>query len=473
MPKEVVMPRLSDTMSEGTVSKWLKQQGQAIVKGEVIAEIETDKATQELESYDSGVLSQILVAEGTTVPLGTPIAMIALPGEPGVAAPPALAQNGAAAAPASAPPAAQTPTTAQAAATASAPEATGERRPAASSQAVSAAPAPAAARPAAQPQPAAQAPAAAQAAPAADEERLRVSPIARRIAEEHGLDLHEIQSSGPGGRIVKEDVEAVVDGRTAASVAASATAAAPQAPATAVPLVAATLSTEAGEVFPLNRMQQTIARRLTQSMVEAPHFYVTTEIDMTEAAAFRKSLNASGEPGVSFNDLIIKAAALTLAKFPVVNASWDNGRLILRQSINVGFAAAMPETRGPGGLVVPVVTDADKRTLRQIALETKALIEKARAGRITERELGGATFSVSNMGMFDVDQFTAIISPPQSAILAVGSIVKKPVVKDDQIVIGDRMRVTLSIDHRVFYGATAAQFLQEVKRILEHPLAMV
>ncbi|MBI4497857.1 MAG: 2-oxo acid dehydrogenase subunit E2, partial [Chloroflexi bacterium] len=247
---------------------------------------------------------------------------------------------------------------------------------------------------------------------------------------------------------------------------------APPAPEVAPPAAAAP---EEAEVFQLNRMQQFIARRMVQSKVELPHFYVTTEIDMTEAGTFRRALNEAlaGETSVTFNDLVLKAVALTLRRFPAVNATWDNGRLLVHRRVNVGFAVAMAEERGPGGLVVPVIPDADQKSLRQIATETKELGEKARAGRITERELAGATFSISNLGMFGVDQFTAIISPPQSAILAVGAIGKKPVVQDDQIVVRDRMRVTLSVDHRVFYGATAAQFLQELKRILERPMMLM
>jgi pyruvate dehydrogenase E2 component (dihydrolipoamide acetyltransferase) len=446
MPKDVVMPRLSDTMSEGTVAKWRKRVGDEVKKGEIIAEIETDKATQDLESYDSGILTQILVNEGETVPLGTTIAVIAAPNE--------VQANGGGAAPAvPGAPAAPPPSPTRAA-------------------------------------PAAAVPTAAAAAPAPvreEGERIKASPVARRLAQEHGVDLAAVSGTGPEGRIVKEDIEHYLAQRAAAPPAAAPAApaappvapTAPPVPAPEAPVpveaAAAPAAEEGVEYFQLNRMQQTIARRMVQSRREAPYFYATTEIDMGEAGRFRRSLNEAlaGETSVSFNDLVVKACALALQKFPVVNASWADGQLALHKAINVGFAVAVPAEQGPGGLVVPVIRNADQKSLRQIAMEAKALIEKARNNRLSETDMAGATFSISNLGMYDIDQFTAIISPPQSAILAVGAIVKKPVVKDDQIVVGERMRVTLSVDHRVIYGLTAAQFLQELKRILEHPLTMV
>ena len=504
MAKEVVMPRLSDTMSEGTVSKWRKQVGDEIKKGEIIAEIETDKATQDLESYDSGILTQIVVNEGQTVALGATIALISAPGE--VSAPAGGGETAAAPAPVAA------VATAPAAATANAPTpATTATPPAATPPAdgqapvapVAPAPAAASAAPAAPATPAAPtgeaaAPAAATAeTPSAttvheEGERIKASPVARRMAQEHDIDLATVTGTGPEGRIIKEDIEnylkqppAPPAAPTAPDVMAPADSATPAAPASEAAGPQAPAAAEAApsqpaaavdgvEYFELNRMQRTIARRMVESRQQAPYFYATTEIDMGDAGRFRKSLNEAlaGETSVSYNDLVMKACALALRKFPLVNAGWADGRLAMNRDVNVGFAAAVPAEQGPGGLVVPVIRNVDQKSLRQIAIEAKQLIEKARNNRLSETDLSAATFSVSNLGMFEIDQFTAIINPPQSAILAVGSITKKPVVKDDQIVIGERMRVTLSVDHRVFYGLTAAQFLQEVKRVLEHPFVM-
>lgn len=492
MAKEVVMPRLSDTMSEGTVSKWRKQVGDEVKKGEIIAEIETDKATQDLESYDSGVLTQIVVNEGETVPLGATIALIGAPGD----APAAAGDGGTPAPPAAATPAAEAPVSAQSAPTAPPPAAAASATlpvpaappaavPPANAQAPAAPVVPAA--PVNGPLPATQAatPAAPAGAVQEDGERIKASPVARRMAQEHDINLSTVTGTGPEGRIVKDDIENYLRQPAAAPVApvAPAAPAAPEttaAPATPVaPAVEATApeaapTREGVEYFELNRMQRTIARRMVESRQQAPYFYATTEIDMGETGRFRKSLNEAlaGETSVSFNDLVVKACALALRKYPVVNAGWADGRLAMNRDVNIGFAAAVPAEQGPGGLVVPVIRNVDQKSLRQIAIEAKQLIEKARNNRLSETDLSAATFSVSNLGMFEIDQFTAIINPPQSAILAVGSITKKPVVKDDQIVIGERMRVTLSVDHRVFYGLTAAQFLQEVKRVLEHPFVM-
>jgi pyruvate dehydrogenase E2 component (dihydrolipoamide acetyltransferase) len=409
MPVEVVMPRLSDTMEEGTVLKWLHKEGEEVKKGEPLLEVATDKANMELEAYDSGTLEQITVGEGQTVPVGTQIALIRKPGEKGVAA----------AAPREAAPAAK-------------PEA-----PAV-----------------------AEAPAAAPAPPAEEVgERIKASPLARRLAEEHGVDLSQIPGTGPGGRITKEDVDEHLAQRGPVPAAAPA----PTAPPPPAPPAGA-------REVPLTRMQDTIVRRMVESKTTVPHFYVTMEVDMGEAGRLRKAANeaAGGAQEISYNDIVVKAAALALRRFPEVNASYREGRILMNDVINVGIAVALAE-----GLVVPVIHDVDKKTLRQIASDAKEAIERARTGRLAPDDYVGGTFTVSNLGMFDVDEFSAIINPPQSGILAVGSVKPKPVVLDGEVKVADRMRVTLSADHRVYYGATAAQFLKEVKRLLESPLEIL
>ncbi|MHB1134042.1 MAG: dihydrolipoamide acetyltransferase family protein [Chloroflexota bacterium] len=517
MPVEVVMPRLSDTMEEGTILKWLKKIGDEVTKGEPLVEVATDKANMELEAFESGVLDQVLVKEGETVPIGTQIAFLRKPGEAAsAAAPQAPAQQPAPApdaAPQQAPPAAPPPQQEAP----SAPEAAPQEPPAAaqpapleaaapeappSGQAPTAPPvpspeaaaaaelpvpppapetaAPAAAAPPpttepAQPQPPAAEPAPSEpaAAEAEGEERIKASPLARRLAEEHGLDLSAVAGTGPGGRVTREDVEEFRAARQAAPAEAPA-----QAPPAEAPTPAATSTTPLGvpaaaapvAAQPLTRMQETIVRRMVESKQQVPHFYVTMEIDMREAARLRKAANAAaaGSFEISFNDLVIKGVALTLRKFPHVNAFYKEGRIQFNQEINVGMAVALDD-----GLVVPVIHNADSKSLRQIAADAKGVAERARTGRLQSDDYLGGTFTVSNLGMFGVEEFAAIINPPQSGILAVGAVQPKPVVLDGEIKVAERMRVTLSADHRVYYGATAAQFLKELKRLLESPLEMV
>ena len=414
MAVEVVMPRLSDTMEEGTVLKWLKKVGDEVKKGEPLIEVATDKANMEMESFEEGVLDKILVGEGETVPIGTPIAELRKPGEAPVAA----------AAPA-APKAAPSPAEAPQAPAAAAPPAT---------------------------------------APLEEGGRLKASPLARRLAEEHGLDLRQITGTGPGGRITREDVEELLARRPeAAPAAAPAAPAAPVAP-TAPPPAAL------GQLVPLTRMQETIVRRMVESKQTVPHYYVTIEVDMGEAGRLRRAANAAagGAFEISYNDLVIKATALTLRKFPLVNASYRDGRIQMNEEINIGVAVALPD-----GLVVPVIHNAVAKSLRQIASEAKEVFERARTGRLHPDDYIGGTFTVSNLGMYDVDEFAAIVNPPQSGILAVGAVKPTPVVLDGEIKVAERMRATLSADHRVYYGATAAQFLKELKRLLENPLEIV
>jgi pyruvate dehydrogenase E2 component (dihydrolipoamide acetyltransferase) len=406
MPADVNMPKLSDTMEEGTVLEWKKRDGEEVHRGEVLAEIESDKASFEIEAEGDGVL-HIAVEKGQAVPVGQLIGRIG--GEAPVAAAPA-------------PPA----------------------------------PAPAAPeRPAAPAQPATPP----QRAPASNgAERVKASPIARRLAEELGVDLAAVTGSGPEGRIVKEDVLAVAErsGRRTAV----ATAPAPR-PAGA----------EVEQVEP-NRMQATIARRMTESKTTVPHFYVTVEARVDEAVRLRQQLKETvpNADRVTMTDLLTRACAIALTRFPEVNASWVDGRFQRKRSVNIGLA--VPPAQGMG-LLVPVVHDVDRKDLVQISIDARQVIERARSGKPLPGDLEGGTFSISNLGMYGVDEFNAIINPPESAILAVGAIKDAPVVEDGRLTVGKVMRMTLSVDHRVFYGATAAQFMAEVKRLVENPVSLV
>jgi len=455
----VQMPRLSDSMETGRIIHWLKKEGDDVVKGEPLVEIESDKANIEVEAYASGKLSKILVKEGDSAPIGAVIAEIggaastAQKSDSGPAqaeAPKPLATNPeahvrqaekAAAVPARVAPAAHE-------------EGGGEQYPQGGTDDRT------------------EVGAAAQAAlnlirrPAGQSngERQKISPVARRIAEEQGVELSSVRGTGPGGRILKEDVEAAAAaGKSGRSGAAAVTTAPAGAPAVSRP-------TGESEIVELSKMQTTVAMRLAQSKFSAPHFYVTSEIAMDDAVRLRQMFNEAVDraEAISVNDLVVKAVALALTKFPEVNASWADGRIERKRDINIGIAVGLAD-----GLIVPVVRNADRKPLKQIALEARQLIERAKAKKAGAQDYQGNTFTVSNLGMYDVDQFTAIINPPDSAILAVGSIEDKAVVKDGHVVAGKRMRVTLSVDHRVFYGVTAAQFLQEVKRLLQSPMALV
>ncbi len=423
MPEQVIMPRLSDTMTEGTVSKWLKHPGDKVKKGEPLVEIETDKANIELEAYASGTLARIILIEGQSAPVGNLIGEIALPGEPLESA--ALATPSAAAT-----------ATAATAATAASVAPVAAVAPQASVPATLAAPAPRQAG-----------------VPAHQAGRLRASPMARRLARELGVNLSAVRGTGPLGRIQKDDVES----SAVAKPMARATAPAPT-------------TADDVELVPLSRMQQTIVRRMVESKATIPHFYVSMEVDMQAAVDVLDGLNdgLAKDERMTINDLILKACALTLKAFPEVNSFYADGQLYRHKRINVGFAVAIPN-----GLVVPVVRDVDQKNLRQISLDTKALVKKTRDGKIEPADYEGGTFSVSNLGMYGVDEFTAIINPPQSAILAVGAVQEKPVVRDGQIVISKRVMLTLSADHRVFYGFTGAEYLRDLKQRLEKPLSII
>src|SRR5438034_3346527 len=473
---DVQMPRLSDSMETGKVLRWLKKEGEEVKKGEPLVEIESDKANIEVEAYASGKLNKIVVPEGESAPIGAVIAEIGDGGAAPRTEKPAEPQGQAPAAESE--PKAQTPSADSPKPHASRPEAHVDQADKAMAKtAQQAADSGGEQYPHGGPDDRTEVGAAAQAAlsaiprPAAPEngERQRVSPVARRLAEEHGVDLRQVQGSGPGGRITKEDVEAAA--QQGGQRQAAAPVAAPTAPGVAREERQPTpRPKEEVEVVELSKMQTTIAMRLAQSKFSAAHFYVTSEIAMDDAVRLRQMFNEAVDKSeaISINDLIIKAVALALTKFPEVNASWADGRIERKRDINIGIAVGLPDR-----LIVPVLRNADQKSLKAIAGASKQLTERARTNKAAAQDYLGNTFSISNLGMYDVDQFTAIINPPDSGILAVGAIEDKPVVKDGQIVPGKRMRVTLSVDHRVFYGVTAAQFLQEVKRLLQSPMALV
>jgi pyruvate dehydrogenase E2 component (dihydrolipoamide acetyltransferase) len=459
--KTVEMPKMGDTMEEGKILRWIKHEGDMVKKGESLAEVETDKVNIEIEAFAGGVLRKILVPEGESAPIGAGIALIGAPDEPlpgeasgGTTA----ASNVSSAASSSSGAQSATPTTS---ATPSAPI----------RNTVPIAPTATAA-------PAAQTPATTEA-----NGRIFISPLARRYAQEQGIDYAAIRGTGPNGRIIKLDVDAALAQAAQTAVpaqpvqpAAPTAPTAPAAPTAPLPEPETALpAVDTGETveIPLTAMRRTIARRLSQSMQTAPHFYVTSVIDTGKLAELRAQINAyaATDPApvkVSFNDLIIKAVAKALLRMPQVNVSFAEDRLIQKKQVHVGMAVALEQ-----GLIVPVIRNADTRGILDIARESRWLADAARNGKLRPEDFSGGTFTVSNLGMFDVDSFTAVINPPESAILAVGSITPTPVVVDGQVVVRDRMKVTLSSDHRAIDGATAARFLQEVKRLLEEPFGLL
>jgi pyruvate dehydrogenase E2 component (dihydrolipoyllysine-residue acetyltransferase) len=427
---EITMPRLSDTMEEGTIGRWLKKPGDEIKKGDILAEIETDKATMDLEAYETGTLQQILVQEGETVPIGQVVALIGSG---------AAVQQPAQPAPAAAKAGADGAGHEEVAAAVPVESASKEEEASTQSKSPS----------------------------FAESGGVKASPLARRMAEEHSMDLSQIQGTGPGGRIVRDDIEDVLEHRGVSPSPAPEPAAPPQ----AVPSPVSPQETGVAEVSKLSRVRMLIARRLTESKQTIPHFYVSSEVDMTDTLTMRQTLNADiGEDGVkvTVNDLIVKACALALEKFPEVNSSIKEDQLITYKHINVGFAVDVPT-----GLVVPVIRETNSKGVRSIARESKALIAKARANKLAPTDLEGGTFTVSNLGMMDASSFIAVINPPQAAILAVASTRKQFVPVDGQPVIRDLMPMTLSADHRILYGATVARFLQEVKRLLQNPYSLL
>jgi pyruvate dehydrogenase E2 component (dihydrolipoamide acetyltransferase) len=449
---EIVMPRLSDSMEEGTILQWLKKLGDDVAVGDELVEIETDKANMAYESDVAGTLSEILVQEGETVAIGTPIATVgdaeastrdgggtdrtaAGPVTAGDPPPPPVAKASSGAGPPTVPPAE----------------------------------------------------AAINAPPASNGggERLKASPVARRIAKEQNLNLAQLQGSGPGGRIVKADVElaassaggavggtapeeASATGRGGGSPAATGPAADAVSPASATPGPETAKGTVSYE--DPSKLQSTVARRMSESKATAPHFYLEAEIDMSRLVAARGQIKAGAKKGdvvPSFNDMVVKACALALREHPRANGAYRDGRFELYSRVNVGVAVAARDA-----LVVPTIFDADQKNLRQIAGDSRALAQRVRDGQITPPELSGATFTVSNLGMFGIDSFAAVINPPQAAILAVGAISERPVVRDGQTTTAHLMRVNLACDHRILYGAPAAEFLARIRELLEEPLAL-
>ncbi len=467
MPIEVTMPRLSDTMESGTVLKWNVQEGDTVASGDVVADVETDKATMELTVFDDGRLAKIIVPEGQTVEVGAVIAVLAEDGED-------VAEVAAGASRASVAGGVAGGMTGSEAANGSAPADAGE--------------------PAAAPAPPSGAPGAVEAAPV-DGARLRISPVARRLADEHGIDVRTITGTGPSGRVVKRDVLRAVEA-AAETTAARAPSARPSSvalestagprgevqqivPATAVPMTtpASPLAEAAGESglragrVALSAMRQTIARRLVESTTTIPHYQVSATIDMDPLLDLRRTLNgqlAAAGVKLSVNDFLVRGCGLAMYRHPEFNASWDGDAIVIHGEVNIGVAISMGPERG-GGLVVGVIRHADRLNLRAISAETKRLAEKARTRGLSVDEMAGSTFTVSNLGMFGVDHFTAIINPPNSAILAVGAAIERPVVRDGALTVGHEMTATLSNDHRIIDGAMAARYLQTLREYLESP----
>ena len=400
------MPKLSDTMDEGIILKWVKKEGDAVKQGEIIAEVQTDKAEMELEAYDSGIIRKIFVPEGKGAPVGKPIAIIGSATEDISAL---LVDTSAPVASHGASPSIEIPKA---------------------------------------PEPSKPPVIAAVSTTSGSEGRTKASPLAKAIAVQNRIDLATISGSGPMGRIVKRDLEPVL----------------------AKGLSVSSKNYVAGKTveIPLSMMRKTIAKRLVESKTTAPHFYLTYEIDMDRAVDFRTSLNAALNMKTSYNDIVVKTCALALRDHPKVNSSFAGDKIIQHGPINVGIAVALDD-----GLITPVIRNADMKSIQEIANESKELATKARDKKLKPDEFSGGTFTVSNLGMFGVEEFAAIINPPEGAILAVGSIVEKAVVVNGKVQIGSRLKLTLSCDHRVVDGAVGAQFMQEVKAILENPIRLL
>jgi pyruvate dehydrogenase E2 component (dihydrolipoyllysine-residue acetyltransferase) len=426
MATDVVMPRLSDSMEEGTILKWLKSPGDSVELGDELVEIETDKANMVYEAPAAGTLIEVVAEVDATLPIGEVIARMGEPGEEpsgdGAAAKPKKSKQE-------------------------------KKASAGGEEEEEEAPALAAAqRPA---------PVAADA-----DGRVKASPLARRIASERGLDLAGLAGSGPGGRIVKADVEKAL---AAGPTPGAAPAAAPAGP---TPGAAERPETAKGSTSfqELTKLQSTVARRMAESKATAPHFYLSVEADMSRAVEARANLKSAAQEGdvvPSFNDMVVKACAIALREHPRANGAYRDGRLELYSRINVGVAVAAQDA-----LVVPTIFDADLKGLRQIATETRALAERVREGTITPPELSGGTFTVSNLGMFGISSFAAVINPPQAGILAVGAIAERPVVRDGEISIGNVMPMTVACDHRILYGAEGAVFCDRIRSLLEEPLGL-
>ena len=418
MAEIIRMPRMSDTMEEGNIIGWLKKVGDKVEPGETLAEVETDKATMELDAFVEGTLLYIAVPEGTVAIDGI-IAVIGQPGEDWQAA-----INGTVAAAAS----------------------TGSATAISAAESIK--------------QDTISAPIVSD---SNDGQRIKASPLAKSMAKESGINLGQIQGSGEGGRIVRKDVIGVKPGEAIVPTVAK-TVSAP----TQVVSVQTNATESSYEDKTVSQMRKTIARRLSESKFTAPHFYLSVEIDMERAMEVREQLNQNSDVRISYNDLVIRSVASALKKHAVINASWLGDRIRYNHDVHIGVAVAVED-----GLLVPVIKHADRKTLSQINGEVKMLAGKAKDKKLQPDEMQGNTFTISNLGMFGIEEFTAIINPPDACILAVGGIIQKPVVKNGQIVVGNTMKVTLSCDHRVVDGASGAQFLQTLKSILEEPLLLL
>ncbi|MHB1195942.1 MAG: pyruvate dehydrogenase complex dihydrolipoamide acetyltransferase [Lutibacter sp.] len=425
MAEIITMPRLSDTMTEGVVAQWLKKVGDKISEGDILAEIETDKATMEFESFSEGTLLYIGLKDGESAPVDSLLAIIGKEGEdidailkefkaatPGASKAPETSKT---------PEATKTPEAAEKSAEIAEPVKVAETT---------------------------QAPVSANASG-----RIIASPLAKKIASEKGINLNTVSGTGEGGRIVKSDVENYVPAAVSAVTSVSA------------PIVS---GTESFEETPNSQMRKTIARRLAESKFTAPHYYLMLEINMDNAIASRKLINELPDTKVSFNDIVVKASAMALKKHPKVNSQWFDDRTRINHHVNIGVAVAVED-----GLVVPVTRFTDQKSMTQIGAEIKDMATRAKSKKLTPAEMEGSTFTVSNLGMFGISEFTSIINQPNSAILSVGAIVEKPVVKNGQIVIGNTMKVTLACDHRTVDGATGAAFLQTLKQFIENPVTML
>jgi len=451
---DVVMPRLSDSMEEGTILQWMKRVGDEVAVGDELVEIETDKANMAYESDVAGTLTEILAEEGATLPIGEVIARIGDSDEGSSAQPagPDDDRGGALRAdaqrPSSTPPHSPPPA-----------EGASEQQP---------------------DEPSTRSSAPAQDSPSSDGERVKASPLAKRIAQEQHVDLQQLSGSGPGGRILKADVERAASGAVASpaggdglgGVEDSLARSAPPRPSSGPAGQGSSPETAKGAVTheELSKLQSTVSRRMAESKATAPHFYLEAEVEMTRAVEDRarlKEIAAEGDVVPSFNDLVVKACALALREHPRANGAYRDGRFELYSRVNVGIAVAAQDA-----LVVPTVFDADRKSLWEIALDSRSLSRKVRDGSITPPELSGATFTVSNLGMFGIDAFSAVINPPQAAILAVGAIVERPVVRGDELDTAHLMRVNLACDHRILYGAQGAEFLARVRSLLEEPFAL-
>ncbi|HUO08786.1 MAG TPA: pyruvate dehydrogenase complex dihydrolipoamide acetyltransferase [Phycisphaerae bacterium] len=445
MPIEITMPKLTDTMTEATLAKWLKKEGDKVNPGDMIAEVETDKATQELEAFEAGTVAKIVIPEGGKTPVGALIVVLAKPGEDAKQ----VAQNVKGGAPA----AGKAPAP-KAAATASAPSVSAASPSSSAETAVAVEDHHEGSEP-----------------EVLNAGRIRVSPLARKIADDRGIDLNTVRGTGPDGRIIKRDVlDAPRPISPAAKAAAPAPAAAKANGAVAAPIAAAKLE---AKTIPLSNMRQTIARRLLQSKQTIPHFYVSVDVVMDKLLELRTQVNDQIAPEkLSVTDFIARAVALALARVPAMNSSFAETAIVQHGSVELGIAVALED-----GLVVPVIKQAHAKGVRQISQEIKQLAELARAKKLKADQMTGSTFTISNLGMYGVKNFSAIVNPPESAILAVGGTTWQPVVKETggkrEVVPAQVMNLSLSADHRVVDGATGAKFLQELKTILEAPLTML